>query len=112
MYTRSQGRRAFNAEDDQVLGVNANCWAYSLTKLITTVVALQCVERGLVQLDDAVDSLLPELRNMQVIIASQEEVGFELVPAATKISLRHLLTHTSGIGYDAVHPLLTKWRTA
>lgn len=46
----------------------------SLTKLITTIMALQCVERGLVGLDDDVDRWIPELSRSKVL-AGFDDVG-------------------------------------
>lgn len=79
--------------------------------MLTTIGVLQCVDRGLIQLDDGVASVLPELANPKII--SKElgnKWGFELSPATTPITVRHLITHTSGLSYDAMHPLLRSWR--
>lgn len=70
---------------------------------------LQCVEKGLIGLDDPVGSVLPELENPDIIKAKPDGL-FELVPAKSKITLRHLVTHTSGLSYDAMHPILVAWR--
>ena len=70
---------------------------------------MQCVERGLIGIDDGVERILPELANPEII--SSDSDGFlKLTPARNKITLRHLLTHTSGISYDAMQPLLVQWR--
>ncbi|KAJ3515061.1 hypothetical protein NM208_g15009 [Fusarium decemcellulare] len=87
-----------------------NTWCgFSCTKLLTTISVLQCVERGLVALDDPVEIVLPELENPQIIKA-EPEGSFKLTPAKNKITLRHLVTHTSGLSYDAMHPVLVAWR--
>lgn len=39
----------------------------SCTKLVTTVMALQCVERGLLTLDEAVDKFIPDLTGMKIL---------------------------------------------
>jgi CubicO group peptidase (beta-lactamase class C family) len=78
--------------------------------LLTTIAALQCVERGLISLDDDVSQALPELKDLQIISAGADEGTFELTPAKSKITLRHLLSHTSGINYDAMDPLTLAWR--
>ena len=51
--TKSAGHKA--CEDDSVLLVDANLRIYSFAKIITTVSALQCIERGQIHLDDDVD---------------------------------------------------------
>ena len=107
--TQSAGRRA--CENDSVLPVDATLGIYSFTKLITTIAALQCIERGQIHLDDHVDVIHPELKQPLVIHSGcQDGKDFSLKASTGKITLRHLLTHTSGIGYDAVHPLLRRWR--
>lgn len=86
----------------------------SCTKLITTIAALQCVERGLIGLDDPVDENLPELANSQVITYddTSEKDSFTLAPAKSSITLRQLLNHSSGLAYDLGEPALEAWRTS
>lgn len=88
-------------------------WLASCTKLITAIAALQCVERGLFTLDDPadIDRLLPEWKNPEIIISCSEN-GPVLQPAKEKITLRKLLTHSSGLTYDIVHPDLIRWRAS
>ena len=68
---------------------------YSMTKAIASVAALQLVEKGLINLDDPLDKLIPEMTSIPI----WTETG-ELVEAKKAITLRHLLTHTAGFGYD------------
>ncbi|MFN1834333.1 serine hydrolase domain-containing protein [Balneola sp. MJW-20] len=68
---------------------------YSMTKAITSVAAMQLVERGLIGLDDPLNDILPQMAAIPVL----NEQG-ELVEAENDITLRHLLTHTAGFGYD------------
>ncbi len=79
---------AFGAQVDSIFQIA------SMTKAITTVAALQLVERGKVKLDAPVEQYLPALANLQVL------EGDKLRPARNKVTLKHLLTHTSGICYD------------
>ena len=72
----------------------------SMTKAITSVAAMQLVERGLLSLDAPLSGLLPELANPQVIDGFGDDGTVILRPAACDITLRHLLTHTSGFGYE------------
>ena len=88
-------------------------WIASCTKLMTTIAALQCVERGLFSLDSADDvrRFIPELATSDDIITGLDESETPVVEKATRaITLRHLLTHTSGVAYDASNPLLQRWR--
>ncbi|KAF4846593.1 Acyltransferase LovD [Colletotrichum siamense] len=107
LYSKGAGR--VNFDSDEVPDEDTTYWAFSWTKLLTTVAALQVVERGQIALDDEVDSLLPELKNPD-ILSEGADGGLILTPAADKITLRHLLTHQSGIVYDGRTPLLMKWR--
>lgn len=66
----------------------------SLTKAVTSVAAMQLVERGQLDLDAPVSRWLPELKAPDIL----GEDG-TLRPATTPITARHLLTHTAGFGY-------------
>jgi CubicO group peptidase (beta-lactamase class C family) len=68
---------------------------YSMTKAIASVAALQLVEQELIGLDDPLDELMPEMTSIPIL----SEKG-ELIEAKKVITLRHLLTHTAGFGYD------------
>ena len=73
----------------------------SMTKAVTSVGVMQLVEQGKVGLDDDVAKFLPRLKNPQVFGAVDEKAGTYDTHAAKKsITIRQLLTHTSGIGYS------------
>jgi methyl acetate hydrolase len=72
----------------------------SMTKAITTVAALQLVEQGKVGLDEPVARHLPQFEKIQVLEGFDANGGPILRAASTAPTLRHLLTHTSGICYD------------
>lgn len=72
---------------------------YSMTKVITCVVVLALFEEGRFNLNDPIGKYLPELAKMKVMTGGAAEAP-ELVAAKRAISIRHLLTHTSGLGYD------------
>jgi len=69
-------------------------WIASMTKPVTSVAAMQLVEQGKLSLDAPIGDLLPALAHPQIL-----EDG-KLRPAARKITLRHLLTHTAGFAYS------------
>lgn len=105
----SKGLGKRTRESEEVVSIDDTFFAFSCTKLLTTISALQCVERGLIGLDDEVQGVLPELAG-PMIISEEPGLPFKLTPAKTQITLRHLLTHTSGISYDLMHPILMAWR--
>jgi len=73
----------------------------SMTKAVTSVGVMQLVEQGKVGLDDDVAKFLPRLKSPQVFGAVDEKTGAYDTHAAKKsITIRQLLTHTSGIGYS------------
>lgn len=69
----------------------------SMTKAVTAVAALRLVEAGRLGLDSDVTRWLPELADRRVL-TSPGAALHETVPAAAPITLRHLLTCTSGYG--------------
>jgi CubicO group peptidase (beta-lactamase class C family) len=83
---------------------------FSMTKIVTTVTVLTLVEEGRINLDDPVELYLPELAKRQVLVGGTAEAP-QLEPAAGPITIRQLLTHTSGLTYDifAAEPLRTIW---
>jgi methyl acetate hydrolase len=72
----------------------------SMTKAVTSVAAMQLVERGDLSLDAPLGDLLPDLADPQVITGIDEDGKVHLRPARGAITVRHLLTHTSGLGYE------------
>jgi methyl acetate hydrolase len=72
----------------------------SMTKPITSVAAMQLYERGRFALDDPAEKYLPELANLVVFESFDHATGaYTVRPAVKKVTIRQLLTHTSGLGY-------------
>jgi methyl acetate hydrolase len=77
----------------------------SMTKAVTSVGVMQLVEQGKVGLDDDVARFLPRLKTPQVFNTVDDKAGtYATRPAKTTITIRQLLTHTSGIGYSWSDP--------
>jgi len=72
---------------------------YSMTKLVTAVAVLQLIEEGRLGLDDPVGNYLPQLKQVKVLTGGPADAP-NLVPAKQPVTIRHLLSHTSGYTYD------------
>jgi methyl acetate hydrolase len=72
----------------------------SMTKPITSLAAMQLIEQGRFGLDDPVEKHLPEFANLKVFESFDPATGaYRLRAASRPPTVRHVLTHTSGLGY-------------
>ena len=83
-------------------------WLASMTKALGAVAVLQLVERGQLDLDAEVASIVPEFGELQVL------EGFDgdeprLRPANGAATVRQLLSHTSGAGYEFLVADIARW---
>lgn len=76
---------------------------FSNTKLATSCAVLLLVEDGLVALDDPVERYLPAFAHPQVLRPGATRID-DVEPARRPITVRHLMTHTSGLAYGAFDP--------
>jgi|BEDMetMinimDraft_2_1075160.scaffolds.fasta_scaffold01698_5 methyl acetate hydrolase len=75
-------------------------WLASMTKPVVTAAALHLVEQGKISLTAPLADVRPELARPQVLEGFDETGEPRLRPARGSLTLHHLLTHTSGFGYD------------
>jgi CubicO group peptidase (beta-lactamase class C family) len=106
MYEGAAGPRAAGTDDpvtpDTMLRLA------SMTKMVTTVAALQQVERGTLDLDAPVDSYRPEFADVAVLDGFDGDTP-RLRRPATRATVRHLVTHTTGLGYWFLNADLARW---
>lgn len=89
--------------DGTVLERDAIFRIASQTKAITATAVMMLWEEGKFKLDDPISKYIPEFSEVQVLADfNAEDSSYTGVPANTPISIRHLLTHTSGLGYGMI----------
>ena len=85
---------------DVAMPANAIFAIASMTKPITSVAIMILFEEGKLKLDDPVSKYLPGFENLQVITSfNEKDATYETRPAKRPMTIRHLLTNTSGIAY-------------
>lgn len=84
----------------------------SMTKLVTTLAIMMLNEDGKLSLEQPLAELLPGYRQPGVLTAFDPGTGaFRTRPAAGPVTVRQLLTHTSGYGYWFLSPPLARLKT-
>jgi CubicO group peptidase (beta-lactamase class C family) len=81
----------------------------SMTKPVTSVAVMMLVEEGKVALDDRIEKYLPQFKDEKVFTSfNAADKSYTSRPASTPITVRHLLTHTSGLGYSFSSSILAQ----
>jgi methyl acetate hydrolase len=80
----------------------------SMTKPVTSLAAMMLVEQGQLGLDDPITKYLPEFSHVRVVTAWHEDGTFDARPPRRSITIRDLLTHTSGMAYSFADARLAK----
>jgi CubicO group peptidase (beta-lactamase class C family) len=81
----------------------------SMTKMVATVAALQLVERGELDLDDTIETYLPEFGELQVLEGFDGDAPRMRAPAS-KATVRQLVTHTTGLTYWFWNADVMRWQ--
>lgn len=75
----------------------------SMTKAITSVAVLKLWEDGRINLDDPIEKYIPEFKDTEILETfNEKDSSYSSKPSIKKITIRQLLTHTSGVGYDFI----------
>jgi len=74
----------------------------SQTKAITATAVMMLWEEGKFRLDDPISKFIPEFKDPVVLDTVLTDGSFLTKPADKEITIRHLLTHTSGLGYGVI----------
>ncbi|HEX7695026.1 MAG TPA: serine hydrolase domain-containing protein [Sphingomonas sp.] len=94
----SAGRIASDA-NAAAAGPDSLWRVYSMTKPITAMAAMILIEDGKMKLDEPISDFLPAFKTMRVQL---NENTIETRPATRPITVRNLLTHTAGLGYNII----------
>ena len=98
VYQGAFGERALPG--GPAITVDTVFWIASMTKAITSTAAMRLVEQGKLSLERPISEVLPELAAPHVLEGFDTAGEPILRPARRPITLRHLLTHTAGFGYE------------
>src|SRR4051812_46330881 len=90
-------------EAQQPLRVDHIFRVFSNTKLITSCAALLLYEQGRFQLDDPIETYIPQLGNRRVLRPGATSPS-DTEPARSSITIRQLLSHTAGLSYGLLDP--------
>lgn len=98
LYEGAAGVR--QAGGDEAMTTDTVVWIASMTKALTGTAAMQQVEQGRLSLDGPIAEVLPQLADVQVLDGFDADGTPQLRAPKRPLTLRHLLTHTSGFSYN------------
>jgi methyl acetate hydrolase len=110
LYEGAFGTREVGA--DAPMTLDTVVWIASMTKAITATAAMQLVERGKLGLDQPAAQILPELAGIRVLEGFDRDGQPRLRPPKRSVTLRHLLTHTAGFGYEMWRAEVVRYQEA
>ena len=75
----------------------------SMTKAITSFGVVKLWEKGLIEFDDPIKKYIPEFNYVEILNSfNEDDTTYTTIERTKDITIRQLLTHTSGIGYDFI----------
>lgn len=102
--------KAFSTEKGTSYSPDVVMEVASMTKLPTSIAALQIVEKGLVTLDEDVSHLIPSFAKQGILTSVADDGTPTVRERQNPITLRRLITHSSGAGYSFLDEKLGKIR--
>ncbi len=109
-YSKAFGNRTLQDGTQKPQSSSDLLFLASSTKLLTAIAVLQCCEKGLLSLDE---DLRSSYFGHHKVLTSYEDGGEPTYEELKKpLTLRHLLTHSSGLAYDFMSPLVQRWLAA
>ncbi len=110
IYEGAFGERALG--DGPAMTPDTVVWIASMTKAITGMAAMQLVEQGVLGLDTPASDVIPYLGEVEVLDGF-DDAGQPITKAPKQhVTLRHLLTHTAGFGYEIWNPSILRYQEA
>ncbi|MDE2561409.1 MAG: beta-lactamase family protein [Sphingomonadales bacterium] len=99
--------------EDTPVGMDSLYRIYSMTKPITGMAAMILIDEGKLSLDQPVADVLPKFGRMMVQVTPDGSIE-DVIPAKSPITIRELVTHTSGLGYSIIQkgPLKAAYEAA
>jgi methyl acetate hydrolase len=110
LYDGAFGKRSLGEAESMTL--DTVFMLASMTKTVTSVAAMQLVEEGVLALDAPLGHLISHLKSPGVLTGFAGDGSPVLRPARRPVTLRHLLTHTSGFGHELWSPGLVRYQQA
>jgi CubicO group peptidase (beta-lactamase class C family) len=93
-----------DVERKRPMSEDSVCWIASMTKMFAGASIMMLVDEGKVSLDDPVTRFIPQLEKWMVV-AEKDQSHVLLKPLARPVTVRHVLSHTSGLtGSSELHP--------
>ena len=110
LYEGAFGKREIGK--DAPMTLDTVVWIASMTKAITATAVMQLVERDKLSLERPASEVVPELAAAKVLEGFDAAGKPRLRAPKRSITLRHLLTHTAGFGYDLWDPAIGQYEAA
>ena len=106
IWHKNLGYRNYSSKSP--LKKNSIYYIQSMTKPIISVAIMQLIEKGQLKLDDLAESYIPEMKNLKVIIDPNKGIDGPVKDIEKKITIKQLLTHTSGLSHGLGENLYEK----